>query len=66
MEHDRSYFARRSMQERAAAEDARDPLAQEAHLELAARYEELAEATDELRPGSAGHSTRYVKAWLHW
>jgi hypothetical protein len=37
MENDRSYFARRSMQERAAAEDARDPLAQEAHLELAAR-----------------------------
>ena len=66
MENDRSYFARRSMQERAAAEDARDPLAQEAHLELAARYEELAEATDEFGPGSAGPSTGYVKAWPHW
>jgi hypothetical protein len=54
------------MQERAAAENARDPLAQEAHFELAARYEELAEATDELGPGSAAPFTGYVKAWLHW
>jgi hypothetical protein len=66
MEHDRSYFARRSMQERAAAENARDPLAQDAHFELAARYEELAEATDEFGPGSAQPPRGYVKAWLHW
>jgi hypothetical protein len=51
--------------ERAAAENARDPLAQEARFELATRYEELAEATDELGAGSAGPSTGYVKAWLH-
>ena len=66
MEYDRSYFARRFMQQRAAAENARDPLAQEAHFELASRYEELAETTDELGAGSAGPSTGYVKAWPHW
>jgi len=48
MENDRSYFARRSMQERAAAENARDPLTQEAHLELALRYEQLAEASHQV------------------
>ena len=66
MESDRRYFARRSMQERAAAENAIDPLAQEAHLELAARYEQLAEARDELGLGRAEPPTGYVKAWLHW
>ena len=66
MENDRSYFARRSMEERAAAKNARDPLAQEAHLELAVRYERLAEVGDELGPGSAATRTGYVKAWLHW
>ena len=66
MENDRSYFARRSMQERGAAENARDPLAQEAHLELALRYEQLAEASHEVGPGSAELPTGYVKAWLHW
>ena len=66
MENDRSYFARRSMQERGAAENTRDPLAQAAHLELAGRYEQLAEASHEVRPGSAELPTGYVKAWLHW
>ena len=65
MESNSSYFARRSMQEKAAAENAIDPLAQEAHLQLAARYDQLAEACDEFGSASA-EPPGYVRAWLHW
>jgi hypothetical protein len=41
MESDFSYFKRRASEERAAALSASDPDAQMAHLEMAARYEDL-------------------------
>lgn len=39
MESDQSYFARRAEEERAAAEQTSDPLAQRTHLELAEAYD---------------------------
>ena len=39
MESDRNYFARRAQEERAAAEQTSDPLAQRTHLELAEAYD---------------------------
>jgi hypothetical protein len=40
MQSDLSYFRRRASEERTAALQARHPKARQAHLELAARYEE--------------------------
>jgi len=42
---DSEYFHRRAKEERAAAEQAANPLAREVHLELAMRYERAAAAT---------------------
>lgn len=42
MEGDAFYFARRASQEREAAMKAAHPTARQAHLELAAQYEDLA------------------------
>ena len=39
MESDKKYFARRAEDERAAAEQTSDPLAQRTHLELAEAYD---------------------------
>ena len=44
MEGDAVYFQRRAREEREAAMNADHPAAREAHLELAARYAELASA----------------------
>jgi hypothetical protein len=41
MESDTSYFARRAAQERQAALKARHPGARQAHLDIAARYDDL-------------------------
>jgi hypothetical protein len=46
MEADTIYFARRASEERAAAARADHPSAQEAHLALAERYEDLVAAID--------------------
>lgn len=43
MELDRVYFARRAAEEKAAAMRAAHPSARSAHLDLAARYSDLAE-----------------------
>jgi hypothetical protein len=40
MDKDRLYFARRAVQERAAALSATDARVRQVHLEMAARYEE--------------------------
>ncbi|HEX6072589.1 MAG TPA: hypothetical protein VFY95_06255 [Sphingomicrobium sp.] len=40
MESDRLYFARRAVQERAAAMRSEHPRVRQAHLEMAATYEE--------------------------
>ena len=70
MEADSSYFARRSEQEKAAAQSALDPIAQCAHLELAMRYDQLAEAAERIfdESGSpvAGAGPGYMKAWVNW
>jgi hypothetical protein len=42
MEGDAAYFARRALQEREAALKAAHPTARQAHLQLAARYDDLA------------------------
>jgi hypothetical protein len=44
MEGDAAYFSRRAIEQSEAAANAEHPKAREAHLELAARYAELAEA----------------------
>ena len=44
MESDAAYFAGRATEERAAALLAQNSKARQAHLDLAARYEELASA----------------------
>jgi hypothetical protein len=41
MESDVSYFRRRASEERSAALRARDPQAQQIHLDMAERYEDL-------------------------
>jgi hypothetical protein len=45
MSSDKQYFARRAAEERLAAERAISQSAREAHLELAARYDQAAAAT---------------------
>jgi hypothetical protein len=40
MDQDRLYYARRAVQERAAAMRATDPRVRQVHVEMAARYEE--------------------------
>ena len=63
-ESDHDYFRRRALEERSAAERASDPVAQRAHLELAGRYDEVAEATlgqetvVEIFPGMRGRRAR--------
>jgi hypothetical protein len=47
MEADLSYFTRRAAEEKAAANSAAHPNAREAHLTLAACYEDLAKALAE-------------------
>jgi hypothetical protein len=42
IENDASYFGRRADEERAAASNAANDAAREAHLEMAERYERLA------------------------
>jgi hypothetical protein len=44
----KDYFARRSDQERAAAEQARDARAAQSHRELAERYRNLANGSEQL------------------
>jgi hypothetical protein len=44
MEGDAVYFSRRANEERSAAMKAAHPNARQSHLELAARYDELASA----------------------
>lgn len=44
MEPDSTYFARRADEEQAAAAYAEHPKAQQVHLDLASRYQELADA----------------------
>lgn len=46
MEADFEYFSRRAHEEREAAMRAAHPSAREAHLEMAARYDDLAKALD--------------------
>jgi hypothetical protein len=45
MECDYDYFLRRAAEEREAAQRAAHPTARQSHLELAARYEDVAAAT---------------------
>jgi hypothetical protein len=45
MESDKSYFARRAAEERAAAERAPHPGAKHSHMEMALRYDDMAAAT---------------------
>lgn len=42
MESDRSYYTRRALEERSAAEKATNPKAREAHRQIAERYEQQA------------------------
>ncbi len=53
MEGDIDYFARRATEEKAAANSAEHALARQAHLDLAERYDDLANsfAADEQRLG---------------
>lgn len=57
---DSDYFRGRASQERAAAEQATDPLVRQIHLDLAQRYEEAAQAAPKtaqlhsVEPGSFG------------
>lgn len=44
MERNALYFEQRALQERSAAESASHPAAREAHLDLARRYDEAAQA----------------------
>ncbi|HEX6072118.1 MAG TPA: hypothetical protein VFY95_03835 [Sphingomicrobium sp.] len=49
MENDAVYFSRRAEEERAAALQAPHAAARQAHLDLADRYDELAEAISPIR-----------------
>ncbi len=51
MEADLVYFNRRAAEEKAAAEHARHPTARQAHLDLAERYEDMANALAGANPG---------------
>jgi hypothetical protein len=44
MEGDRAYFGRRAIEERIAAMKSAHPNVRKTHLDMAARYEELAQA----------------------
>lgn len=46
MESDSAYFRRRASEERVAAMKAAHPEARQAHLEMADRYDQLAEAIE--------------------
>jgi hypothetical protein len=50
-ESDTSYFRRRAQEERAAAEKAASDEARHAHLEIAERYDELAQSIEDQEPG---------------
>lgn len=66
MDADSSYYARRSREERAAARSAVDPLAQCAHLELAMRYRQLADAAHDLLSEDRLSGAAHIKARLDW
>jgi hypothetical protein len=55
MENAEAYFARRARQEQAAAEKARSSAAHEMHVELARRYQELADLEHE--------TSQYMEVW---
>lgn len=62
-----SYYVRRAQQESAAAKSALGPFAQSAHLELAMRYSQLAEAcagTAKVR--EAGDPRAYPGIMMVW
>lgn len=46
MESDRSYFTRRALEERSAADKAKHPKARDAHRQIAERYLEQANTVD--------------------
>lgn len=46
MENDRSYFTRRAVEERSAADKSQNPKAREAHQKMAERYEEQAQTAE--------------------
>ena len=46
MEDERSYYARRAVEERSAAGKSANPKAREAHERMAERYEEQAQAVE--------------------
>ena len=48
MGHDREYFRRRAAEERVAAMKAPHPAARRAHVELAERYDAVAESMSEI------------------
>ena len=51
MESDAAFFTRRAREERFAATKAEHPQARKAHLQMAARYSDLARAIDGKPPG---------------
>jgi hypothetical protein len=51
MESDVNYFVRRAGEERVAAMKAAHPMARQAHLKMAARYDQLANAIADYHPG---------------
>lgn len=53
MEDERSYYARRAVEERSAAGKSANPKAREAHERMAERYEEQAEAAEAPQVGAA-------------
>lgn len=66
MDEIKSYFAMRSVQEQAAADRAADPLSQSIHLDLALRYQQLAEADEEAEVpevSSEGRRVSFFKGW---
>ena len=63
MESDDQYFSRRARQERVAAGQARHPVAREAHLAMAMRFEEVADAIARTqKSGESPSSPPYVCA----
>lgn len=53
MEDERSYYARRAVEERSAAGKSANPKAREAHERMAQRYEEQAQAAEPSKADAA-------------
>lgn len=53
MENDRSYFARRALEERSAADRSADARARKAHRAMAERYEEQAKGDRSVKTAQA-------------